>query len=108
MKIIGDFWFYLKNLYPLWKDIRSQRKYSRSVEKRKNEEGLVSAFLYEFEQNIMEEMPHELVKLILTEFCVNYFQLTEESKSDKDIQLESTLIQYMDKYEITLVRYNTA
>lgn len=108
MKIIGDFWFYLKNLYPLWKDIRSQRKYTRSIEKRKNEEGILSAFLHEFEQNIMEEMPHELVKLILTEFCVNYWRTTEESKSKMDKQLEPVLTQYMVKYDITLVRYNTS
>ena len=102
MKIIGDFWEFIKNIWPLWKDVRNHRKYSRSVEKRRKEEGMVAAFLHEFEQNIVEELPHELASLILAEFCFKYFQLTEEQRSEKDKKLESALIQYMNQYEISL------
>ena len=102
MNIIKDFFFFLKELWPFWKELRAQRKHIRATNKRKEEEGLVATFLYEFEKHVVESVPEGIAKLILAEFCSAYFQLPIEEKSSKDIELESTLIGYMNQYQISL------
>ena len=47
---------------------------------------------------MIDELPENLVKVILTEFAIRYFNI--EEKNEMDISLEPVLLQYMDLYEV--------
>ena len=75
--MIKDFIQFLRTLYPLWKKIRTENKAYRFYEKKIKHDGEIATFLDVFENHMIDELPENLVKVILTEFAIRYFNIEE-------------------------------
>jgi len=99
VRVLKDFWNFLKQSRYLWKMIRIESKRMKVLLSMEKELGVIGAFIEVFEKEMME-YPNEIKQFALDTFTVMYFDPDFNEQSDKDIQFIPVLKQYCDKYGV--------
>lgn len=92
-----DLWTFLKEVRKAWKQFRIEAKYSRKMEKKEKEHGMIQCYLDDFE-SVLPDMEEQQIKLSLRMFL--HFYGMVEDKHPQDLINEYTLMEYCEKYEV--------
>jgi hypothetical protein len=80
-----------------WKQYRSDMKYSRMIEKKENEQGMIQCYLDDLE-GVLPDMEEQQIKLSLRMFL--HFYGMVEDKHPQDIINETTIKDYCKRYGV--------
>lgn len=98
MKVL---WLTLKNIPHLYLQFRSELKQQKKQLKDIEKHGNLEVMLRHFEEAIETDMPHEIIRLYLTELVGVYQGLEYDTK---DIKHESALKKYCSDYNVKYTR----
>ena len=94
---LRDIRTFSKEIRSAWKQFRIEQKYSRMMEKKEKEHGMIQCYLDELE-NSLPNMEKEQIRLSLRMFL--HFYGMVEDKHPLDINNEVTIKEYCKKYGV--------
>lgn len=92
-----DLFNFLSQFRKAWKQYRIEVKYSRMIEKKEKEQGMIQCYLDDLE-GVLPDMEEQQIKLSLRMFL--HFYGMVDDKHPQDILNENTIKEYCKKYGV--------
>lgn len=94
---LKDCFNFLKIVIGSWKQFRTDEKYTRTMEKKEKEQGMIQCYLDDLE-GVLPDMDKEQIRLSLRMF-LHFYEMVEE-KHPQDIINEITIKDYCKRYGV--------
>jgi len=92
-----DLYHFLRHFRKAWKQYRIEVKYSRMIEKKEKEQGMIQCYLDDLE-GVLPDMEEQQIKLSLRMF-LHFYEMVDD-KHPQDILNEVTIKEYCKKYGV--------